>query len=148
MQWDRMEYVGIVVDDLEEGVRRFSELFGLDFEILDMADLVVEVHDGVTPDSAAPQSGMRVALDSTGNFELVEVTGAPEGIRNIHVRVPDIDEAIADLSAKGLRLVRGFTIGGMREAIFDGDDFYQVRICLLEYEGPSLAQAMLLGART
>lgn len=142
MKIERMEYLGIVVDHLEEGVQRFSEVFGLDFEILDTADLDVRAAEGVMPDAEAPQSGMRIAVDSSGNFELVEAAGADEGFRNVHLRVADIDDAIADLSSKGLRLVRQFVVGGMKEAIFAGEDLYGIRVCLLEYEGSSLAAAM------
>lgn len=142
MKLDRLEFVGVVVDDLEVGVRRFSELFGTSFEILDTTTLDVQVQDGEAPDAQAPQSGMRVALDSSGNFELVEVAGMEEGFRNVHFRVDDIDEAIAHLSGQGLCLVRQFVVGGMKEAIFRGDDLYGVRVCLLEYQGDSLADAM------
>ncbi len=142
MRMERMEFLGVVVDDLEAGVRRFSEVFGLDFEILDMAELNVEVADGVMPDPKAPQSGMRVALDSSGFFELVEVAGMEEGFRNVHFRVDNMAEAIAHLSGTGLRLVRQFVVGGMKEAIFAAEDLYGIRVCLLEYAGSSLAAAM------
>lgn len=142
MKIDRLEFVGVVVDDLEVGVRRFSEIFGTEFEIVDTTTLDVHAQDGDQPDAKAPQSGMRVALDASGNFELVEVAGMAEGFRNVHFRVDDIDEAIAHVSAQGLRLVRQFVVGGMKEAIFAGDDLYGIRVCLLEYHGHSLAEAM------
>ncbi|WP_345426920.1 VOC family protein [Pseudonocardia xishanensis] len=142
MKMTRMEFVGVVVDDLEVGMQRFSEVFGTDFEILDMADLDIETEEGVVVDARAPQSNMRVALDSSGIFELVEVAGMEEGFRNIHFRVDDMDEAIAHLSSRGMRLVRHFVVGGMREAIFAAEDLYGIRVCLLEYAGDSLGAAM------
>lgn len=142
MKIERMEYLGVVVDDLEVGVQRFSEVFGLDFDILDTEELDVRARDGVMPDAKAPQSGMRVAIDSSGAFELVEVAGANEGFRNVHFRVDSIDEAIDHLSSRGLHLVRQFVVGGMKEAIFAAEDLYGIRLCLLEYEGSSLASAM------
>lgn len=142
MNIERMEYLGVVVDDLELGVQRFSDVFGLDFEILDTEELDVRASEGVVLDAKAPQSGMRIAVDSSGVFELVEVAGADEGFRNIHFRVDSIDEAIADLSRSGLRLVRQFVVGGMKEAIFAAEDLYGIRVCLLQYEGSSLASAM------
>ena len=143
MSIKRMEYIGVVVDNLEEGVRRFSEVFGYDFDIVDTTTLDIQATDGDIPDAKAPTGGMRLALDKSGVFELVEVAGMEEGFRNIHFRVDDMDEAIADLSSKGLRLVRHFVVGGMREAIFNAEDMYGIRVCLLEYEGPSVAAAML-----
>lgn len=143
MSMKRMEYIGVVVDNLEEGVQRFSEVFGYDFDIVDTTKLDIQVTEGDMPDAKAPQGGMRLALDKSGVFELVEVAGAEEGFRNIHFRVDDMDEAIAELSSKGLRLLRRFVVGGMKEAIFNAEDMYGIRVCLLEYEGPSVAAAML-----
>lgn len=142
MKLERLEYVGIVVDDLEVGVQRFSELFGLEFEIYDTEELDVRASDGVVPDEKAPQAGMRIAIDTLGAFELVEAAGAEEGFRNIHLRVDDMDAAIDHLSSQGLRLVRHFFVGDTREAIFLGDDLYGLRVCLLQYQGSSLGAAM------
>lgn len=142
MKVDRMEFVGVVVDDLEAGVERFSKVLGLDFEIIDTTTLDVHATDGVVADARAPQSGMRVALDSSGVFELVEVAGMEEGFRNVHFRVDDMDEAVEELSSRGLHLVRQFVVGGMKESIFAAEDLYGIRLCLLEYEGTSLAEAM------
>lgn len=142
MKMDRLEFIGVVVDDLEEGVERFSKVLGLDFEIVDTTTLDVLATDGVVADSRAPQSGMRLALDSSGLFELVEVAGMEEGFRNVHFRVDDMDEAVRELSSRGLRLVRQFVVGGMKESIFAAEDLYGIRLCLLEYEGSSLAEAM------
>jgi hypothetical protein len=139
----RMEFIGVVVDDLEAGVERFSEAFGLDFEIVDTTKLDIQAKDGDLQDPKAPQGGMRLALDTSGVFELVEVAGAEEGFRNVHFRVDDMDEAIAHLSSKKMRLVRSFVVGGMKEAIFAAEDLYGIRVCLVEYEGPSIAAAML-----
>lgn len=146
MRIDRMEYVGVVVDDLEQGVQRFKQLFGLDFEIIDTEQLNVRAVDGVIPDVMAPRGGMRIAIDSSGSFELVEVDEAEEGFRNVHFRVDDIESAVDYLSGKGLRLVRQFVVGGMKEAIFAAEDLYGIRVCLLEYEGSSLADAMRSGS--
>ena len=143
MNMKRMEYIGVVVDDLEEGVQRFSEVFGYDFDIVDTTTLAIQTTEGQIPDARAPQAGMRLALDTSGVFELVEVAGAEEGFRNVHFRVDDMDEAIAELSSKGMRLLRRFVVGGMKEAIFNAEDMYGIRVCLLEYEGPSVAAAML-----
>ena len=142
MKMDRLEFIGVVVDDLEKGVRRFSEVLGLEFDIVDTTQLNIQATEGVMPDQRAPQSGMRVALDASGTFELVEVEGMEEGFRNVHFRVDDIEAAITELSARGMRLVRQFVVGGMKEAIFAAEDLYGIRVCLLEYEGDSLGDAM------
>jgi catechol 2,3-dioxygenase-like lactoylglutathione lyase family enzyme len=148
MNMKRMEYIGVVVDDLEAGVQRFSEVFGYHFDIVDTTKLDIQVTEGDIPDAKAPQGGMRLALDKSGVFELVEVAGMEEGFRNIHFRVDDMDEAIAELASKGMRLVRQFVVGGMKEAIFAAEDLYGIRVCLLEYAGSSLGAAMRAGSST
>jgi catechol 2,3-dioxygenase-like lactoylglutathione lyase family enzyme len=142
MKFERMEYVGVVVDDLEVGVKRFSEVFGVDFDMVDVNELSVQARDGVMPDVKAAAPDLRMAFDPSGFFELIEVSGAEEGFRNVHFRVDNMDEAIDRLSAKGVRLVRDFVVGGMREAIFAGEDLYGIRVCLVEYEGSSIVNAM------
>ena len=75
-------------------------------------------------------------------FELIEIPGADEGFRNIHFRVDDIEAAVAVLTGRGLRVVQDMRIGLAREVIFNSDDINGIRLCLLEYEGNSLAEAL------
>jgi hypothetical protein len=141
-----MEHLGVVVDDIDVAVARFFEVFGLDFEILNMAELNIQAADGVVPNAPPRTSGIRLAVDSSGLFQLLELTGTDEHFHNIHLRVDGIDEAIAELSERGLRLVRRLFVGGLVEAIFEPEDLYGIRVVLVEYAGTSFAAAIRAGS--
>src|SRR5690606_13284497 len=87
-----------------------------------------------------------IALDTSGFFELMQShrDAAHDGMRNIHFKVDDLDAAIESVQQLGVRLVGNVRIGGMREAIFQADDLYGVRLCLVEYTEPSLAEAIMV----
>lgn len=148
MRMDRMELLGVVVEDIEEAVATYTERFGLEFHIftpgVDYSVVVHEAGEDPTP-SMAP--GGRLAMDTSGCFELVEVPGSPPGVRNIHFRVDDMDAAKAHVVATGQRVVADLTAGSVREVIFDPRDAGGLRLCLVQYEGPSFAEALLASPR-
>lgn len=57
-----------------------------------------------------------------------------EGLHAVSFKVPNLDEAIAELQAKGLRLVGRIDLGGIREAQFHPKDSFGVMIELCEYQ--------------
>ena len=46
------------------------------------------------------------------------------------------------LAGRGLTVVLDMRIGHAREVIFDSRELNGIRLCLLEYEGDSLAEAL------
>lgn len=144
MKITSMELLGIMVHDLDAAVARYSDLFGLEFHIFTPNVDYSYTWDEAGADTAPTLlAGARLAMDTDGLFELVEMPGADEGIRNIHYRVDDIDAAKAHFVARGLRVVKDLKAGTVREVIFDGRDLNGVRACLVHYEGPSFAAALL-----
>ncbi len=148
MKIERMELQGITVHDLDAAVARYTELFGLTFHIFtpgvdyEFVDLLQGLDH-----APALSATTRLAMDTSGCFELVEMPGIPEGIRNIHFRVDDIDEATRHLTERGLTLIRDMKAGTVREVVFDADELNGMRLCLVEYEGPSFAEALLTSPR-
>lgn len=144
MRIDRMSMLGVSVKNLDEAVARYTALFGLEFEIL-KPGVEYPVHDALgSSDTSAPSlvSGGRLAIDRTECFELVEFPDEPEGTRNIHFRVDDIEAASAHMTSQGLRMVRDLIAGGVRETIFHSADLNGVRLCLMQYEGDSFIDAL------
>jgi catechol 2,3-dioxygenase-like lactoylglutathione lyase family enzyme len=145
---EAMELVGVVVDDLDAAVARYRELFGLDFVVFTTGvDYEVRPRPIPVDDPQPLAANSRIALDTSGAFELIEIPGAAEGFRNIHFRVPDADVAVAVLEARGLTVIRDVRIGLAREVIFDSRELHGVRLCLLQYEGSSLAEALASSPR-
>lgn len=145
MKIERMEVVGINVTDLDAAMSTFTDLLGIEFRPFVFGqDVSVESYESDVPDAAtAGFAGTRIAIDPTGYLELVEVAGGAEGFRNMHLKVADLDAAKAELRAKGIRMVVDHRAGGLREAIFHPDDLHGVRLCLIEYEAPSMIEALL-----
>lgn len=144
MRMDRMELLGVVVDDVEEAVATYTERFGLEFHIFTPGvDYALVVNEAGEDPSPAMVAGGRLAMDTSGCFELVEIPGAEPGVRNIHFRVDDMDAAKAHVVATGQRVVADLTAGSVREVIFDPRDAGGLRLCLVHYEGSSFAEALL-----
>jgi catechol 2,3-dioxygenase-like lactoylglutathione lyase family enzyme len=115
MAIQRMEHVGIVVDDLEDATAFFAEL-GLERQGGGAAeggwvDRVVGL-EGVEVDFA-----MMETPDGGGRLELVRFRSPPSpagdpsapanvpGLRHLAFRVDDIDDTVARLQARGAELV-------------------------------------------
>ncbi|MFQ5897000.1 MAG: VOC family protein [Candidatus Methylomirabilia bacterium] len=101
-------HVGIVVDDLERTIREWERLFGVR-----------------ASGRWASEVGVRVAFVDVGGtrIELVEYTGPiverfgpvlarREGVHHICFRVDDLDAALREVTARGLRVVPGFPLAG------------------------------------
>jgi methylmalonyl-CoA epimerase len=98
----KISHLGIAVKNLDEAIKIYSDALGLKVE---------EIH-------RAPESGMNAAMLSVGDasLELIEPVGTEgtiakfiesrgEGIHHVCLEVEDIDKTLADLNAKGVRLI-------------------------------------------
>lgn len=139
-----MPLLGVAVSDFETDVARYSELFGVEFKVFTAGvDYHLAYDSSGEEDTAAPlPARLRLAVDTSDLFELVDLPGASEGVRNIHYRVDDLDWAVEHFRAGGLTLLHIVQAGSAREAIFDATSLNGVRLCLLEFEGPSFAEAL------
>lgn len=147
MRIERMELLGVAVDDLDVAVETFRRAFGLTFHVYSPGSnySLVDLRAGL--EDSAPPVGGRIAMDASGCFELIEMPGAPEGFRNIHFRVDDIEEATLHAQAAGLAVVRDLRAGTVREVIFDGVGLHGIRLCFVQYDGPSFAEALAASPR-
>lgn len=143
----RMEVVGLTVRDIDAAIADFERLLGTTFlRFTFTSDTPIE-HLPCDGDDAAALSpvGTVVAIDLAGYVELIQTDPPVErdGMRNIHLKVDDIDGVIERLRSSGLRVVANMRIGGLREAIVDPEDMHGLRLCLVAYEAPSMIEAML-----
>lgn len=147
MKIERMELLGVVVTDLDEAVERYTRVFGLEFRVFTPGESYPLV-DAIEINDAAAQipAGGRIAMDTSGMFELIELPDEQPGFRNIHYRVDDIEAAKAHFIAEGLTVVRDLYAGPIREVIFDGSTFGGIRVCLMQYEGASFAEVATTGS--
>ena len=105
----KFDHIGVVVENLQKAVDELSNFFDLECQE------VKEIKD----------SGIRIAFYplGSGQMELIEfqkpltdvdpiVTRPGAGIQHIAFQVDDFQQAIKKLTAKGLRLVKGFPRSG------------------------------------
>jgi methylmalonyl-CoA/ethylmalonyl-CoA epimerase len=154
---ERVEVLGVNVRDLPKAQALFADLFGLSFRSVvlngpgasDPPTEAVPLASGeVTADPNSVQnSPVPLAIDPTGFFELIETPEGqqPNTVRNIHFKVADIDAATAEMQARGIRVLGSLRCGGVREVIFHPEDLFGVRICFIQYAGPSMIESMLDG---
>ena len=105
----KFDHIGVVVDGLEQAMEELSYLFGLDCQE------VMEIKD----------TGIRIAFYplGTGQMEFIEfqkpiegidpiVMQPGKGIQHVAFQVDDFEQAVTELTAKGLKLVKGFPRNG------------------------------------
>ena len=150
MKIGKIEHVSINVKNLDEAVKRFSDVFGTTFVYSDegVVEKTVTEHADTTYDVAyVPGRGgnLKLAMDRAGCLSLVE-SDPPvekEGLRSLYFKVPDIEQAKAEMKQKGIRLTANVKAGSMKEAVFSADYLHGVRLILNEYKAPTLIDAML-----
>ena len=142
MKIGKIEHVSINVKNLDEAVKRFSDVFGTTFVYSDegVVEKTVTEHADTTYDVAyVPGRGgnLKLAMDRAGCLSLVE-SDPPlekEGLRSLYFKVPDIEQAKAEMKQKGVRLTAAVKAERVKEAIFNADDLHGVRVVLVEYQG-------------
>lgn len=128
MKVEKIDHIHIYVRDLDAATQFFTEILGTKFcDALTaeewkfkstMDPLGVELIQPI-----APESPVARALERRG-----------QGLSAISLKVPNIDEATAELEAKGMRVVSKAQHGRLREVQFHPKDAYGVMIELAEYE--------------
>ena len=101
----KFDHIGVVVEDLDNAMKTLSHFFG--FEDQERLEL--------------KEAGIRIAFYplGTGQMELIEfqrpiagvdpiVTQPGPGVQHVAFQVEDFRQALAELTAKGLKLVKGF----------------------------------------
>lgn len=151
MKVERMEVIGVNVKDLDKAMQFFSEVLGIQFRHFKFGqDVKVEASPVDAADSKTLSfDGTRIAIDPTGYLELIQANPptAQEGLRNMHFKVSDMDEAKAEMQRRGVRVVADTVVGGLREVILHPDDVFGIRLCLTEYDAPTMIDALLQGKR-
>jgi len=135
MKVERIDHIHIVVKDLREAAKFFGEIMGTKW---------------VGPIESPGMPGMKTTFDTLG-FELMQPTSPDtplakfiqkrgEGIYSIGLKVSNLDEAIADLKDRGVRVAwrgsgKDFQNESLRGvALTNPKDTHGVMFELLEYD--------------
>ena len=101
----KFDHIGVVVDDLEQAMEELSNFFGLDCqEMMEMKDAGIRI--AFYPLDSAQIEFIEFQKSIEGVDPIVMRSG--RGIQHIAFQVEDFKQALMELTAKGLKLVKGF----------------------------------------
>ena len=142
MKVERLERVCLAVKNLEAAVKLFSSLFDTTFEMCPADTLIRKPTKHADPSFETIK--IRLAISPLG-LELLESDppAETEGVRSFHFKVPNLEEAKAEMEAKGVRLLTEVIYGNLKEAVFCPDDLSGARLVLTEFDAPSAVDAIL-----
>jgi len=135
MKVEKIDHVAINVKDLKKAAQFFADLLGTEFSSsavfkeLDLVSLVdplgIELIEPLTADGPTAK-----AIEQRG-----------EGVSLLSFKVSNVDEAMAEMKARGIRLVNMIDRPKMKAAIYHPKDTFGVMIELIEYkaEHPTVA---------
>lgn len=148
MKVEKIDRIALTVNNLDFAIRLFSTVFGTTFDTvhdkIEKGKVKQERKITEYADKAFEETEKKVALSPMG-LELIETIPPTEkeGVRSFHFKVSNLDEAMAEMERKGIRLIGEIKIGGLREAIYSPEDLHGARILLVEYETPTAMGAIL-----
>ncbi len=135
MKVERIDHIHAYAKDANAAAQLFGELFGSEF----------------APPWESDEWGVRARFHPLG-FEFLQPTDPnglvaqtladrQEGILCISLKVPNMDEAIAEMESRGIKLIHLFQVGQNKEALFDSTNTFGVQIELCEYPGDDIVKA-------
>ena len=127
MKVEKIDHIGICVRDLEKAKRFFSDLLGTEFsQTFELGEFAFK--------SAMEPFGIEVVEPtSPDGFIARTIERRGEGVIVIGLKVPDIEEGIAEMKSWGLRLISRIERGQLKAAQFHPRDTFGVMIELLQY---------------
>jgi methylmalonyl-CoA/ethylmalonyl-CoA epimerase len=102
MKIKHIDHIGIAVKSIEEGKRFFADILGLKFEKTEIIE-EQKVKTGFFP-IADSELELLESTEADGPVaKFIEARG--QGVQHIAFRVENLDEALAELKEKGVRLI-------------------------------------------
>jgi methylmalonyl-CoA/ethylmalonyl-CoA epimerase len=137
MKVERIDHFHAYAKNVDAAAKLFGELFGTAFD----------------PPWVSDEWGCKVRFHRLG-FEFIQPTDPngliaqaladrKEGIICISLKVPNMEEAIAEMESRGIKLLHMFQVGQNKEATFDFTNTFGVQIELCEYPGDDIQAASL-----
>jgi methylmalonyl-CoA epimerase len=124
---EKIDRIALAVRNAEEVAKFFEDILGIKFDdYVEAKDLNIRVKYsslGIQLNEAtSPESDINRFLDRHG-----------EGMYCLVLKVLDIEESKQELINKGIRHLRDFRVGNLKESVFHPRDSYGLMIVLVEY---------------
>jgi len=131
---ERLDFITIFVKDLPKAMNFFSELFETEFT----ETWTTELDTRETIDSL----GVNLVTPLTPDGVSAQVMAKRgEGLVSVGFKVPNLDEAVAELKSQGIRLLQREKVGAVDTATFHPKDTYGTMLILVEYQEKDAAAA-------
>ena len=126
MKIDRIDHVHIMVEDLDESIEFFSDILGTKF--------VGPINHGDHA-IAFDNTGIELQTATTSKTpEFMKHAGMQKGVCAISLKVPDLEEALAELEGKGVKPAWKGGVPGLKVAQLDPNTTRGAWIELVEYD--------------
>jgi catechol 2,3-dioxygenase-like lactoylglutathione lyase family enzyme len=130
MNIERIDHIHIKVDDRNSVTKAFEDVLGQKIPIV--ADFTADY--GMKVSFSPFPYGLEIMEVTDKTKEMASLYAAsPEGVFAISYKVPDIDEAIAEMESMGNKLLLRYDFGQIKEALFDTKKTTGVFLELIEY---------------
>lgn len=130
MKAERLDRIYVYVRDLKKAVKFFGELFETDFsEPKELKEVDMRV-------SMSPLGIALVEPLSPNGVVARTIEKRGEGVAIVAFKVPNLDEAVAEMESQGVRLAQKFSLPGagkVKGAVYHPKDAFGVMIDLNEY---------------
>ena len=145
MKVEKVDHIHIYVKDLDKAIRFFSEVLGTKFTVPGEGG---EGNEELEFTEAMDPLGLElVAPTSPDGVVGRAVERRGEGLAGLSLKVPNIEEATAEMESRGIRVVSRIQAPGIKEVQFHPRDCHGVMIELTEYEEQPACVAAALIAR-
>ena len=140
MKVEKIDHIHLYVRDLDKSIQRLEDLLGLKFGAV-MREGLEEF--GVVGAFAA-HPGIDISQPTSPDSPIAKVIERMgEGlVGGASFKVNDIEAGIAELQSKGVRLLRRYDIGGLKQASFHPKDSCGLQIELCEYDAENAMEAV------
>ncbi|UCG64586.1 MAG: methylmalonyl-CoA epimerase [Deltaproteobacteria bacterium] len=102
MKIKHIDHIGIAVKSIEEGKKFFADILGLKFEKTEVIE-EQKVKTGFLPITDSELELLESTEPDGPVAKFIEARG--QGVQHIAFRVENLDEALAELKEKGVRLI-------------------------------------------
>jgi len=131
MKVEQVDHIHIAVKDMNKAVSFFSDLLGIKFS----KEFVSEEMKIISRLASIGPIGIELIQPTSPDSEIAKfIERRGEGVQAISLKVPDIDEAVTEAEAKGVRAVFKVNFPMLREVEMHPRDAHGVQIELCQYE--------------
>ncbi len=136
MKVEKIDHLHAYAKDVDAVCRLFTDLFGMKCRTMEFKEF-----GSRTCVVSAGKTFIEFLQPTDPKGRVAKLVGSrPEGLLCVNFKVPNIDEGIAELESRGIKLTQRFDIGPIKQAWFDYSKTFGVQVELGEYPGDDIGK--------